>query len=159
MVWVKAPSQTALIVCVSCEIISWAHRVSAEHSDLVSTISSGKIQRYLSEHVNQQSALSYDAPSTSCPGRRMLSLWRWIYGFRIRVCLQNLIRGWRDTRTSSVDTSPIQTLSKHCMSTVNRNRNNGTPRSLHLTITPSAVNNILSLWAASFLCELWFWEM
>ena len=43
--------------------------------------------------------------------------------------------------------SPIQTLSKRCMSTVNRNSNNTSPRTPHLTISASAVNSILSVWA------------
>lgn len=71
-----------------------------------------------------------------------------------------LIRGWRDTRTSSVDINLIQTLSKRCMSTANRNSNNSTLSTLHLTISASAVNNILSAWASLLTCELmfnWFW--
>lgn len=90
----------------------------------------------------------HNAKSTSGSGwRRMASLWRW--RCCCRICLQSLIRGWRDPRTSSMDTTRFRRC-QNTMSTVNRNSNNAMPWTPHLTISASAVNNILSVQASFF---------
>lgn len=120
---------------ISVNMLTW---FSAAHSDTPTC-----------ERVDDQDTQRPVTIQSQLPvGWRMLSLWRWRCCSRIR-----LIRGWRDARTCSVDTNQIQTLSQHRMCTANRDSNNGTPRTPHLTISASAENNILSVWA-----ELHMWD-